>query len=192
LLQVDAVEVEEDPQTQGYAKLAEALIATAEDRPREALQDAQAVLDRADAVGIGHEMIVWAWPLAFRTALALNDNERAGQLVAFLDAHPPGHVPPLLRAERELAAARMTRTSNRADLDAGFGAAIAALRRFGSPFHLAQALLDYAERVTEAGDHAVAVTMVDEARRIAERIGAQPVLARVAAAELVQPSRSST
>jgi class 3 adenylate cyclase/tetratricopeptide (TPR) repeat protein len=192
LLQLDSTEVAEDPQTQGYVKLAEALIAAAEHRPRETLQHAQAVLDRADAVGIGHEMIVWAWPLALRAALALNDDERAAQLVAFLDAHPPGHTPPLLRAERELAAARMAPTSNRADLDAGFGAAVAALRRFGSPYHLAQALLDYAERLTEIGDHAVAVTMVDEARRIAERLGAQSVLARVAAAELVQPSRSST
>jgi class 3 adenylate cyclase len=194
LLRLEEHEHGEDPQTYGYAQLAAALIAAGNGQPRETLQHAQAVLDLADAVGIVHEVIVWAWPLAVRSALALKDDERAAQLIAFLDAHPPGHVAPLLRAERDLAEARMMTTADRGPLDSAFATAVAALRRFGSPYHLAQALLDYAERLSDLGDEAVAATMVEEARGIAERLGARPILARIGdrpSADLRQPSRSS-
>jgi tetratricopeptide (TPR) repeat protein len=195
LLNLEARQLREDPQTFGYAQLGAALIAAADQQPREALEHAQTVLDLADAVGIAHEVIIWAWPLAVRSASELNDDERVAQLVAFLDVHPPGHVPPLLRAERLLAAARMTSSADRTGLDAAFASAITALRRFGSPYHLAQGLLDYAERLTDLGDHDVAATMIDEARGIAERLGSRPVLARIgerSTADLVQPSSSST
>jgi tetratricopeptide (TPR) repeat protein len=195
LLDLEARQIREDPQSVGYAQLAAALIAAADQRPAAALHHAQAVLDHADAVGIAHEVVIWAWPLAVRSALELTDGERAVQLVAFLDAHPPGHVPPLLRAERELATARMTASTDRAEIDAAFATAVTALRRFGSPYHLAQALLDYAERLADFGDDAVAATMVEEAHSIAERLGSRPILARIGdrmTADLVQPSRSST
>ena len=195
LLDLEAVQIREDPQSVGYAELAAALLAAGDQQPRKVLQHAQAVLDHADAFGIAHEVIIWAWPLAVRAALALDDEERAAQLVAFLDLHPPGHIPPLLRAERQLAAARMTPSANRAELDAAFATAVAALRRFGSPYHLAQGLLDYAERMTEFGDDGAAATMIEEARSIAARLGSRPILARIGdrvTAGLVQPSRSST
>lgn len=190
LLNVDDRTGEEDPQTLGYAELAAALIAVAEGHPRDALQHAQAVLDLADAVGIAHETIIWAWPLAVRGALALNDEERAAHLVAFVDGYPPGHIPPLLRAERQLAAARTASTDSRAELDTAFALAITALRRFGSPYHLAHALLDYAERLTDIGDAPAAAELADEARVIAERLGTGPVLERIAGrsgAEILQP-----
>jgi hypothetical protein len=147
------------------------------------------VLDLADAVGIGHEVVIWAWPLAVRASFELNDVDRVARLLDFLAAHPPGHIPPLLRAERELVAARLISPANRAELDAAFATAIGALRRFGSPYHLAQALLDYAERLTELGDDAVAATMVEEARSIAERLGARPILAQIEDRLAAQPSR---
>ena len=172
-------QVKEDPQGIGYARLSAAFVAAADGQPREALEYAQAVLDLADGVGVGHELIILAWPLAVRCALSLDDDAGAAQLVAFLDAYPQGHVPPLLRAERELATARMTTSADRAEVDAAFATAIAALRRFGSPYHLAHALLDYAERIAAFGDDAVVATMVEEARGIAERLGCQPILARI-------------
>jgi tetratricopeptide (TPR) repeat protein len=195
LLDLEARQLREDPQSDGYARLAAALIAVADQQPAAALEHAQAVLELADAVGIAHEVIIWAWPLAVRSAMELGDAERTAELLAFLDGHPPGHIPPLLRAERELAAARLTPTADRAALDAAFASAVGALRRFGSPYHLAQGLLDYAERLSELADNAVAATMIEEARSIAERLGSRPILARIGeriTADLVQPSRSST
>jgi hypothetical protein len=52
--------------------------------------------------------------------------------------------------------------------------ALAGLRELGSPLHLAQGLLDRAERL----EPAAATPLIEEARGIAERLGARPVLRR--------------
>jgi hypothetical protein len=59
-----------------------------------------------------------------------------------------------------------------------FVAALAAERRFGSPYHLAQALLDQADYLAAAGDPDRAADNVAEARAIADRLGARPLASR--------------
>jgi hypothetical protein len=46
------------------------------------------------------------------------------------------------------------------------------------PFHLGYALLDYADLLLTAGDHASAEAAVTEATNIAERLGAAPLAER--------------
>ena len=49
----------------------------------------------------------WAWPLAARTAWELGDSRAIRELLAMIDALQPGRLTPMLRAERDLARARL-------------------------------------------------------------------------------------
>ena len=72
-----------------------------------ALRHARAALDHAAALGISHDCLRWAWPLAARAAYELRDTAATGELLALLDSYPPGQLAPMLRAERDLARARL-------------------------------------------------------------------------------------
>jgi uncharacterized protein HemY len=125
-----------------------------------------------------HEVIVWSWPVAARAAYTMGDEDVTDELLALLDAHPIGHLPPLLRAERDLARARQSGARAEQDADARFATALTMLRRLTSPFHLAHGLLDHADHLTKSGDLAGAAPLIEEARAIAERLRAQPLLQR--------------
>jgi hypothetical protein len=127
------------------------------------------------ALGATHEVTRWAWPVAARTAWELDDSETTGDLLALLDALQPGRVAPMLRAERDLARARL------AD-DSGdhFPAAIAGLRELSTPYHLAHALLDHAAVLARRGEAEAAAAAADEATAIAVQLRCQPLLDRAA------------
>ena len=96
----------EAPQDHTTLGLAEAFTAAARGRPEEALRRARAVLTHAGALGISHGELVWSWSLAVRAAHEVGDAAATQELLALLDSYQPGHVVPLLRAERDLARAR--------------------------------------------------------------------------------------
>jgi hypothetical protein len=52
------------------------------------------VPDPAGALGISHEYLQWAWPLAACTALDLADTATATGLLAMLDGYQPGELAP--------------------------------------------------------------------------------------------------
>jgi hypothetical protein len=170
--------VPDDPQSVGYLRTAQALAAAAAGQLEQVLEYVQPVLDLGGSIGVYSEIIAWCWPVAARAAWELGDEQTTAKLLDYLDAHPRGHVPPLLRAERELTVVRVAPAATRAELDAAFESAIAALRRFASPYHLSQALLDHADRLAGVGERDAAAGLLEEARTIAERLGARPVLAR--------------
>ena len=168
----------EDIQDKAFAHLVDALIASTQHRDSEALGHARAVLSELEHLGIGHFMIQWAWTLAIRTAQALSEVEIASQLLALLDSHPIGHLSPLLRGERALASARLAAVSNISVATPDFDSAIAALRHAGSPYHLAQGLLDEAEYLAGERDSQAVMELVSEARTIGEKLSARPLLER--------------
>jgi tetratricopeptide (TPR) repeat protein len=171
--------VSEDPQDQALVSVAEAFTAAARGQPENALRHARAALPYADALGISSESMRWAWPLAARAAHELGDTAAVGELIALLDSHQPGHLAPVLRAERELARARLA--------GADLAAAITGLRERSTPFHLAHGLIDQAEYLTRHGDAAAAAPAIDEARDIGRRLRCQPLLDRADALERAQP-----
>ena len=130
----------------------------------------------------------WAWPLAARTAYELADAAAGGELLALLDSHQPGHLAPMLQAERDLARARLAATdNNQAAAGPAFATAIAHLRERSTPYHLAHGLLDHAQYLAaaqaagaarDAGDAALAAAAIAEARDIAGRLRCQPLLDR--------------
>ncbi len=123
--------------------------------------------------------MLWAWPLAARTAAELGDTRTTTELLGLLDARRQGQLPPLLTAERDLARARLAARDGADTAGESFAAAIRGLRERGTPYHLAHALLDQAEHLTRAGDSAPAAQAVAEARDIAGRLRCQPLLNRI-------------
>jgi hypothetical protein len=79
------LQVTEDPQDQATVSLVEALTAAARRWPADTLRHAQSVLGHADAIGISHECVRWAWPLAARAAHDLADTTTTRELLSLLD-----------------------------------------------------------------------------------------------------------
>jgi hypothetical protein len=166
--------------------LVEAFTAAARGQPENALRHARETFADTDAVGISHEFLRWAWPLAARTAHELGDTAAVGELLALLDSHQPGHLAPMLRAERRLARARLTDR----DDEAAWSSAIASLREHSTPYHLAHGLLDHArhlQHLRRSGGADAAAAAIEEARGIAGRLHCQPLLDRAAPLEPAQP-----
>jgi class 3 adenylate cyclase/tetratricopeptide (TPR) repeat protein len=180
----------EDAQECGWAAIVDLFIAQASGRPDEVAERAEEALGFAGALGLGHEVIFWAWPAAVRAAFDRDDLDAVRRHLELLDSHPLGHVPPLLRAERSLARARLAAARDEPDADGPLAAAVAKLRTAGSPYHLAHALLDLADHRARTGTDDAGV-LVDEAELIAARLAAGPLAERAHALRLRLPVRSA-
>jgi len=168
----------EDPQDKALISIAEACTAAARHQPGNALRHAHDTLSHVDALGITHEFPCWAWPLAARAAHDLGDTAALGELLTLLDSYQPGHLAPMLRAERDLARARLADHARDPDAAASFATAIATLREHSTPYHLAHGLLDQAQHLSRGGDAEAAAAAADEARGIARLLRCQPLLDR--------------
>ncbi len=89
----------------------------------------------------------------------------------------------MLRAERDLARARLVGRAGDADAGGAFESAIRRLRVDSYPYHFAHALLDYAEHLRDAGDEEALSAAFDEAGAIGRRLRCVPLLDRAAAIE---------
>jgi hypothetical protein len=181
----------EDPQDQAAISLIEAFIADARGQPQDALRHARDTLTHADVLGISHEALRWAWPLAARATYDLRDTAATRELLSLIDGYQPGHLAPMLRAERDLARARLAPGDGDGDGELtaapSFASAITGLRELSTPYHLAHGLLDQAEYLVHTGDSEAAAAVVDEARDIAGRLRCQPLLDRAEAIERAKP-----
>jgi hypothetical protein len=175
----------EDPQDAAMISLTEAFTAAARRQPSEALRHAQDVLAQVDALGISHQLMLWAWPLAVRCAYDQTDAARAYELLVLLDAHQPGHLAPVLRAEQDLVRARLAAHGGEPAADSAFTAAVGQLRELSTPYHLAHGLLDHAQHLLDSRDSGAATLAIDEARAIGQRLRCQPLLDR---AEAMSPA----
>jgi hypothetical protein len=179
----------EDPQDQAVIAVVEAFTAAARGQPAAALGHARAILDEDSALGISHEYLRWAWPLAARAAHDLSDTATAAGLLAILDGYRPGELAPMQRAERDLARVRLAAPDGDPEAGTALAAAVAGLRQHSTPYHLAHGLLDHAAHLLRTGDDGAAAAATGEAVGIAERLGCQPLLDR---AETIQPARPRT
>ncbi|MDX6327469.1 MAG: hypothetical protein QOK15_3823 [Nocardioidaceae bacterium] len=170
----------EDPQDLSQAETALAASAACHRDHVRALDHAQHALARAEAIGFRSDAIRWAWTLAADAALNLGDTAEVSRLLDSLSGIPPGHLPPVLRAEVLRVRARLLAARGE-DSGAAFDTAVEALRGLGSPYHLAVGLLDHAEQLTTKGDHGSAARLATEAATIASRLGASGLTARAAA-----------
>jgi len=179
----------DDIQEQAMLALAQAFSAAAERSLGDALAHARRVLAHADVLGLSHEAMRWAWPLAARAACDLNDTVAAQELIAQLDAHPPGHLGPMLRAERDLARARLAERRDDPGAGSVLAAAINRQRQDSTPYHLAHGLLDQSGYYLRHENADAAADALAEARAIARQLSCAPLLERAAAVEPVAPTR---
>jgi len=170
----------EDPQDQAEVSLLAAFTAAARHQPRDALRHARSALAHEGALGISHESLRWAWPLAARAAHELRDTAATGELLALVDSYMPGHLGPMLRAERNLVRARLADGHGDQAATAAFAAAISSLREQSTPYHLAHGLLDHAHHLTRLREAEAAGTAIGEACDIARNLRCQPLLDRAA------------
>jgi hypothetical protein len=110
----------------------------------------------------------------------LRDITATRELLTLLDSRQPGHLAPMLRAERDLARARLAAGDGDPAEAAAFAGAISSLRELSTPYHLAHGLLDYAQHLMHTGDVEGGTAAVQEARDIAGRLRCQPLLDRAA------------
>jgi class 3 adenylate cyclase/predicted ATPase len=177
----------EDPQDRAIVAVVEALTAAARLQPETVLRHAREVLVYADTLGMGHESPLWAWMLAARAAYDLGDIAVTRELLGLLDSHPPGHLVPMLRAERDLTRARLADHGGDQGATASFAAAVDSLREHSTPYHLAHGLLDQAQHLSRAGDAEAAAAAIDEARVIGRQLSCQPLLDR---ADAMEPAKT--
>ncbi|MDT4943248.1 MAG: hypothetical protein QOJ34_3337 [Pseudonocardiales bacterium] len=173
--------VTEDAQDRTGLRLQNALIASGEGRLADALRLCRQVVDDLQVLGIGGDLARWGWPLASRVADELGDTAEVERLLAMLERYQPGELPPLLHAERELARARLAGRTDDPSAGEQFTAAVASLRNHGTPYHYALGLLDYVEYLSSTGRSDGTGSLIDEARQIGERLGAEPVVRRATA-----------
>jgi AAA ATPase domain len=178
----------EDPQDAAMISITEAFAVAARRQLPDALRQARRALSYADALGIKSDSPRWAWPLAVRAAHELGDADAVRELLALLDSYQPGHLAPMLRAERDLARARLAARDGAGDGDgdgdqvvaASFAAAIVSLREHSTPYHLAHGLLDHARYLLARSDAEAAALALEEARAIGHRLRCSPLLDRAA------------
>ncbi|MBA2455374.1 MAG: hypothetical protein H0V48_02365 [Nocardioidaceae bacterium] len=168
----------EDPQDRAGIATAHAAAAVSTGDHKQALHHAQQALDFGDALSLRGDAVRWAWPIAADAALALGDETEVNQLLDKLNRHRPGHLPPVLRAERLRISARLLAGESNLAASETFDAATQAFRDLASPYHLAVALLDHAEFVAAFGDSTTAQKFAAEAEAIAQRLRARPLHGR--------------
>jgi class 3 adenylate cyclase/tetratricopeptide (TPR) repeat protein len=177
----------EDPQDKTFVCTVEAFTAAARGRPQDALGHTRAALDHVGTLGIGHDNLRWAWPLAARAAHELNDTNATGELLALLDAYKPGRLAPMQRAERDLVRAQLAARDGGQGAAESFVDAITSLREMSTPYHLAHGLLDHAQLLVRLRDAGAAAIAIQEARDIGQRLRCQPLLDRADAIEHAKP-----
>jgi class 3 adenylate cyclase/tetratricopeptide (TPR) repeat protein len=175
--------ISEDPQDMALIGCVEAFAAAARGQQDLTLRRARDAVASAGVYGIAQEETLWAWPLAARIAYELPDPAAALELLTMLESLPAGHVPPMLRAERDLARARLAGRDGDQSADAEFTAAITRVREHSTPYHLALGLLDHAEYLARRGDGDGAAVAIEEARTIGHRLRCPPLLDRSDAIE---------
>ena len=167
-----------DPQVLSGSLTATAAVASCRGDHHTAFRSARDALVHAEELGLRSDAIRWGWPLAADAALALDDLTEVSRLLDWLDDYPPGHVPPVLRAERLRVRARLLASQDDPTAAVAFDAAVQVFRTLGSPYHLAVGLLDQATYVGSSGDLPAAEPLAAEAAAIATRLRAEPLLER--------------
>jgi tetratricopeptide (TPR) repeat protein len=173
-----AMRASEDIQDLAVAALFDTYVARACGQRTDALRHARAVVGHTASLGVATDIVVLAWTVGVRVALELRDSAAVDHLLAVLDEYPVGHIPPLLRAERNLARARLREATGAPDAAAAIADAVDELRAVGSPYYLAHGLLDLAESLDRSGADGASTVLRDEARTIGERLGAPALIAR--------------
>ncbi|HLN06151.1 MAG TPA: hypothetical protein VK217_07730, partial [Acidimicrobiales bacterium] len=152
-----------------------------------ALETARRAIDEAigGGIGVAHEAVRIAFPVAIDAALDIDDLEEADRLANVLAERPRGEVPPFLRAEVTRAKALVSSArGDDGDVEESLVAAESTLRDLGYPYWTARAQLDRAEWLAGRDRWSEAARLAGEAAATFERLGTEPMLARAQAVSM--------
>jgi tetratricopeptide (TPR) repeat protein len=178
LAALDGWEHSEDWQDRTLWDTASGAVAYCTGNPGQALELCRRALAEVGSDGVHTDCLVWAWSLAAEAAFSLDDDEAVADLINWLEEAPAGNIPPVLLGERRRAEARLLNRHGDPDAGAAYGKAVADLREAGSLYHLAAALLDHAQYLSESEDRTAPASLVAEAAALAERLRARALLDR--------------
>jgi class 3 adenylate cyclase/tetratricopeptide (TPR) repeat protein len=129
--------------------------------------------------------------VGLEAAFALGDETTVDELLALIEAAPPGHSSPQLRAiGARYAARRGARRGDEATPDAGFAAAEELYGSARLPLELAETQLEHAEWLLAQSRTEDAVPLLVDARETFERLRAKPLLERLDAAQALAPAET--
>jgi hypothetical protein len=177
-----------DPQERAFLDYARAVLAYVGGDVATAAANGVSAATTSAQVGVHSDVFVASWPLAARTAQEIGDQPLFDTLLDLLDGRHAGVVPPLVRAERQLALARALEEP--ADRVPAVEDAVSELRTVGSSYHLALGLLDLAEAQRAAGKDPADV--IEEAASIGTTLGAPQVVERAASLRTRPPGAART
>jgi hypothetical protein len=166
-----------------------------------ALEVATRAVDELIASGfpLAHEVVRTSLPDAIDAAVVLGDIDSAERLVGLFADHPPGEVPPFLRAQ--VIRARALIAASKADNDGveeRLASAEATFSDLGYPYWTARAKLDRAEWLHSQQRSGEAVVLATDAGATFEMLGAEPMRTRArrlleqAASAGLDPAASAT
>jgi tetratricopeptide (TPR) repeat protein len=157
-----------------------AVIDHARGRDVESLAAAREALAFLDDTGPAAEQTKEAFVVGLEAAFALDDVEAIDDLLAMVEAYPPGEQAQFLQAHVMRFRARLAdRRQNLSGVDALFKGAAGLFREIAVPFYMAVTLLEHGEWLVREGRVDDAAPLLQEARDVFERLLAKPWLERL-------------
>jgi hypothetical protein len=178
-LELSVLAGSQDPQDISNMALADVLLAGGEGRHRDLLDVVWGILDGSTPQEESSEFFRYAVPIAIDTAFDLDDLADAQRLIDWVRAIPRGHHFPLTVAAADLAEARLLSRATDPTAGEAFGHALESFRSYGSPWHIADALLRWAEHQRSTGEITSVAATIDEVQAIAQQLNCLPMLHRV-------------
>ncbi len=152
----------------------------AEGHAEDALEQGSQMLARAmDTLGPSTDAVRQTWPDALQSALQLGRIEDAKALLTLLDARPPGHVPPYLRAQLVRGRALIAAAEGRDDaVERDLRAAIDTFRELDYRYWKAVAQTDLGDWLASREEPREAAALLADASAALLSLGATPALGR--------------
>jgi class 3 adenylate cyclase/tetratricopeptide (TPR) repeat protein len=177
LMGSERIEDSEDLQAQGLYRAMRGVLQQARGNYVEALADGSAA---QQTYGGGSQWHATTLAVTVESALALGDLIEAADRLAAVEAMPPGHVPPALRAQWSRLSALVWAARDEPDrVEQGFKAGAGLFRELGMPFWLAVTMLQHGQWLRANGRDREAEGFYDEAGEIFGRLRAAPWLERL-------------
>ncbi len=169
-----------DVQTRAFRRMVRAVVANARGDHPAAMTEARRALEHVGFLSIRHDVVKQAFVEGLGAAIATGELDAAEEILRLVSDAPPGAQTPLLRAQAERFGARLDAVTGHAErVEPRFKEAAGLFREIGTPFFLAQTLLEHGEWLVAKGRVDDARPLLGEAREIFERLGAGPYLERV-------------
>jgi tetratricopeptide (TPR) repeat protein len=179
-----------DLQERASYAAAYAMILRAEGRLEDALAETEKALEARHTLGPIYPGVKMGFAEAAEAALSLGDLPKLRGLLSIIDSLPAGQRTPFQEAQRHRFGARLAGLEGDTEaVEPRYVAAVGQFREIGTPFWLAQALLEQAEWLIERGRTEDAGRLLEEARGIFDRLEAQPWLERTAKASSLAMTR---